>query len=78
MEEELVKMLLAVALGGAIGFERELREKAAGIRTIILITLASTLFTLTSIEIAGDADPGRVAAQIVTGVGFLGGGVILK
>jgi putative Mg2+ transporter-C (MgtC) family protein len=78
MEDELVKMFLAVALGGIIGFERELREKAAGIRTIILITLASTLFTLTSIEIAGDADPGRVAAQIVTGVGFLGGGVILK
>ena len=78
MEEELVKMLLAVALGGVIGFERELHEKAAGVRTIILITLASTLFTLTSIEIAGNADPGRVAAQIVTGVGFLGGGVILK
>ena len=57
MEEELVKMLLAVVLGGAIGFERELREKAAGIRTIVLITLASTLFTLTSIEIAGDSDP---------------------
>ncbi|MEE3250647.1 MAG: MgtC/SapB family protein, partial [Actinomycetota bacterium] len=72
MEEELVKMLLAVALGGVIGFERELHEKAAGVRTIILITLASTLFTLTSIEIAGNADPGRVAAQIVTGVGFLG------
>ena len=78
MEEELVKMVLAVALGGVIGFERELHEKAAGVRTIILITLASTLFTLTSIEIAGNADPGRVAAQIVTGVGFLGGGVILK
>ncbi|MGH9314297.1 MAG: MgtC/SapB family protein [Vicinamibacterales bacterium] len=72
------RMLLAAALGAAIGWERELRQKEAGLRTNILITMGSALFTIMSVEMAGPAgDSSRIAAQIVTGVGFLGGGAIL-
>lgn len=79
--------LLAVSAfcGGLIGLERERAEKPAGLRTNMLICVGSTLFTLASVitwqYIAGappTTDPGRIAAQIVTGVGFLGAGVILK
>ncbi len=71
-------LLLAVALGGAIGLERELQGKAAGLRTNILICIGAALFTQLSIAVAGtDGDPGRIAAQIVTGVGFIGAGTIL-
>ena len=74
----LASLLMAVLLGGAIGLERELRGKAAGLRTNILICLGATLFTHLSIHIAGDGgDPGRIAAQVVTGIGFLGAGTIL-
>src|SRR5687767_3303183 len=81
-DAELVQRLLTAALLGAvIGFERELRQKSAGLRTNILIAIGSALFTLMSYELAGDAtgaDPGRVAAQIVTGIGFLGAGAIMR
>src|SRR5687768_11752927 len=81
-DAELVRRLLTAALLGAvIGFERELRQKSAGLRTNILIAIGSALFTLMSYELAGDAtgaDPGRVAAQIVTGIGFLGAGAIMR
>ena len=72
-------MLLAVMAGAVIGFERELNDKPAGFRTNILICLGAALFTILSIEIAGDtkADSARIAAQIVTGVGFLGAGTIV-
>ncbi len=74
----LIQLLAAVLLGGAVGFERELRGKAAGLRTNILICTGAALYTILSIEIAGhDGDPGRIAAQIVTGVGFIGAGTIL-
>ena len=76
--ENLIKICLAVAVGGAIGAEREFQDKAAGFRTIILITLGSALFTIFSINM----DPGftrtRVAANIVTGIGFLGAGAIVR
>lgn len=78
---ELVgRLLLAAALGGAIGVERELRQKAAGLRTNILIAMGAALFTLMSIELAAgeSADPTRIASQIVTGIGFLGAGAILR
>jgi putative Mg2+ transporter-C (MgtC) family protein len=79
---ELVQRLLTAALLGAVlGFERELRQKSAGLRTNILIAIGSALFTLMSYELAGEAagaDPGRVAAQIVTGIGFLGAGAIMR
>jgi putative Mg2+ transporter-C (MgtC) family protein len=71
-------MFLAAALGAVIGLERELRQKEAGLRTNILITMGAALFTIMSIEITGPSgDPARIAAQIVTGIGFLGGGAIL-
>jgi putative Mg2+ transporter-C (MgtC) family protein len=78
--ELIQRLLLAAALGGALGFERELRQKSAGLRTNILIAIGSALFTLMSYELAdpAGADPGRVAAQIVTGIGFLGAGAIIR
>lgn len=73
------KLLLSVAVGAVIGMERETYRKPAGFRTNILICLGSTLFTIISVHMAGArADPGRVAAQIVTGVGFLGAGAIMR
>jgi putative Mg2+ transporter-C (MgtC) family protein len=78
---ELVqRLLLAALLGGLLGVERELRQKSAGLRTNILIAIGSALFTVMSYELADavGADPGRVAAQIVTGIGFLGAGAIMR
>ncbi len=71
--EDLIKIVIAILIGGIIGFERELHSKAAGLRTITLITVGATLFTLVSNDMGDD----RIAAGIVTGIGFLGGGVIL-
>jgi len=74
--EDLIKILVAVVIGGIIGFERELHSKAAGLRTITLITVGATIFTILSSRY-GDVSPSRVASNIVTGVGFLGAGAIL-
>lgn len=80
MEADLFKVLLAVAVGGAIGLEREFRDKAAGFRTLIFICLGSTLFTMFSVSMAEawDGDATRIASNVVAGVGFLGAGVILR
>jgi len=76
--EELYGILLAILFGGVIGIERELKGKAAGLRTQILICMGATLFTQLSLALAGASpDKSRVAGQIVTGVGFLGAGTIL-
>ncbi len=72
------KLLLAAFLGGIIGLERELRGKPAGLRTNMLIAMGSTLFTTISMQMAVNADPTRIAAQVVTGIGFIGAGVILR
>jgi putative Mg2+ transporter-C (MgtC) family protein len=73
------RLLLAAVLGGIIGVERELKQKAAGVRTNILIALGAALFTMVSIILAGPGGiPDRLAGNIVTGVGFLGGGAILR
>lgn len=78
------KVILSILCGGAIGLERELKHKPAGLRTNILICLGAMLFTWISVMLADHAlighpgDPARVAAQIVTGIGFLGGGMILQ
>lgn len=76
--ENLIKLGMAVLIGGIVGAEREFQDKAAGFRTIILITVGSALFTIFSISM----DPGftrtRVAANIVTGIGFLGAGAIIR
>ncbi len=83
----LGRLLLAAVLGGIVGFEREIAGKPAGLRTNLLICVGSALFTELSVEItrfsAGSGpgprpDPGRIAAQIVTGIGFLGAGTILR
>jgi putative Mg2+ transporter-C (MgtC) family protein len=75
----MLRLMLAAGLGAAIGLERELRQKPAGLRTNILIALGASLFTTVSIQLArGGGTPDRVAAQIVTGIGFLGAGAILR
>jgi len=74
----LYAVLLSILFGGAIGFERELKGKAAGLRTNILICMGAALFTQVGMALAGSTpDKSRIAAQIVTGVGFLGAGTIL-
>ena len=73
------RLLLAAGLGAALGVEREYRQKPAGLRTNILIALGSALFTILSLEMTrGVPDTSRVAGQIVTGIGFLGGGAIMR
>ena len=73
-----MELVLAVVLGGLIGFEREWKDKPAGLRTNILICMAAVLFAEISQRAAvNGGDPGRIAAQILTGVGFLGAGTIL-
>src|SRR6266850_4684395 len=75
----LLRLLLAAALGALLGLEREYRRKPAGLRTNILIAVGSALFAIVSIEIGGaGGTPDRIAAQIVTGIGFLGAGAILR
>jgi putative Mg2+ transporter-C (MgtC) family protein len=75
----VLRLLLAAGLGAAIGVERELRQKPAGLRTNILIAVGSALFTVMSIVIAREGGtPDRIAAQVVTGIGFLGAGAILR
>jgi len=77
----ILKILLAAMLGGIIGLERELSHKEAGLRTNILIAIGSTLITVLSFKIAAmtrSADPARLAAQIVSGIGFLGAGAIIQ
>ena len=75
-------LLLASLIGGAIGWEREQSHKPAGLRTNILICVAATLLTDLSVRAGahatGPSDPARIAAQIVTGVGFLGAGTIMQ
>jgi putative Mg2+ transporter-C (MgtC) family protein len=72
----LLRLLLALAIGGVLGAEREIRHKSAGFRTNILIALGSCLFTILALSM-GSGDPTRVPGQIVTGIGFLGAGAIL-
>lgn len=77
----MLRLLVAAGLGAVIGLEREFRQKPAGLRTNMLIAVGSALFTTVSIALAseyGSGSPDRIAAQIVTGIGFLGGGAILR
>jgi putative Mg2+ transporter-C (MgtC) family protein len=86
--EILLRVGLAAVLGGAIGFERELREREAGLRTHLLVSVGAALFTMVSAYAWTDwrfsteeglvFDPTRIAAQIVTGIGFLGAGAIIR
>lgn len=81
----LLRILLSLILGFTIGFEREITNKSAGLRTNILVCVGSCLFTILSIYGFSNAlsiypmgDPARVAAQILTGIGFIGGGTVLR
>jgi putative Mg2+ transporter-C (MgtC) family protein len=77
--EHIIRLVAAVILGGIVGLERELRDKPAGFRTIILICVGACLFTILSEVLGGQYfDKTRIAAQVVTGIGFLGAGVILR
>jgi putative Mg2+ transporter-C (MgtC) family protein len=77
--EAFLRLALAAVLGGAIGLEREYHHKPAGLRTNMLIALGSALFSILSVELgAGAGSPDRIAAQVVTGIGFLGAGAILR
>ena len=73
------RLVVAFLLGGLIGLEREAHERPAGLRTHVLVCLGAAVFTLCSYKIAGTTfDPGRVTAQIVTGIGFLCAGTIIR
>jgi putative Mg2+ transporter-C (MgtC) family protein len=83
--EVVLRLALAAVLGAAIGLEREIRERGAGLRTHLLVSLGSALFTIVSaygfhaFRASGqNVDPSRIAAQIVTGIGFLGAGAIIR
>lgn len=76
--EILIRFLLAAVWGGLVGLEREYRSKAAGFRTMIMISIGSCFFTIMSILIGTPGSPDRIASNIVTGIGFLGAGVIFR
>lgn len=78
LPEDILKLGLAILVGGLIGAEREFRDKSAGLRTIIFITIGATLFTILSPKLGDTVNTARVAANIVTGIGFLGAGAIIR
>jgi putative Mg2+ transporter-C (MgtC) family protein len=75
--EDITKLLISLLIGSIVGAEREYRSKSAGFRTLILVCVGSTLFTIFSIRI-GVGNPDRIAANIITGIGFLGAGAIFR
>lgn len=75
---DFVRVLMALIVGGVIGAEREYRSKAAGLRTMALICMGSAVFTILSLRLGAAGSPDRIAANIITGIGFLGAGVIFK
>lgn len=76
--EIFLRLVLAALAGGLIGFERKAVHKPAGLRTHMIVCLGAALFTLVSITAFTDADPSRIVAGIVTGIGFLGAGTIFR
>ena len=83
-ESAVFKMLVSMSLGGAVGFERKRKGQIAGMRTFALIAMGATMAMLLSIYIPQEylglknGDPGRIAAQVITGIGFLGAGAIIQ
>lgn len=75
--EDIIRLLVAGLIGGLVGFEREYRDKAAGVRTSMLICMGAALFTVLSYRL-GEGNDIRIAVGIVSGVGFLGAGVIMR
>ncbi|MEJ5104997.1 MgtC/SapB family protein [Chryseobacterium sp. MYb328] len=76
--DDILPILFSVIVGGIIGIEREYQLKSAGLRTMILVTLGSCIFTMLSQNLGGSGSPDRIAANIITGIGFVGAGVIFK
>lgn len=76
--EMVVRLLLAAFIGGIIGLEREHSRRPAGLRTHMLVTLGSTLIMLISLDVFDGSDSARLAAQVVSGIGFLGAGTIIR
>ena len=76
LSTDFITMIVSMTCGAILGIEREYHNKSAGLRTIVLICLGSTMFTVISQRIGGSDD--RVAANIITGIGFIGAGVIFK
>ena len=78
----LMRLIVSAVLGGVVGFERQYHGRAAGLRTHMLVCMGATLITLAGILLSSDAtvktDPARVAAGVITGIGFLGGGAIIR
>ncbi len=75
---DVYKALISLAAGLILGSERERKDKSAGLKTITVICLGSTLFSILSYKVAGHGDPTRIASYIISGIGFLGAGVIFK
>lgn len=75
---DIYKALGAIVAGLILGLEREMKDKSAGLKTITIICLGSALFSIISYKLAGPGDPTRIASYIVSGIGFLGAGVIFK
>ncbi len=76
--EIAIRLGTALLIGTVIGFERQWRQRMAGLRTNVLVALGAAGFVIFSLNVAGNDSPTRVAAQIVSGIGFLGAGVILR
>lgn len=77
-DDDIFKLVLSLLLGGLIGWQREHTGHEAGVRTFLSICMGSCLFGLISYHISFPGDPGRIAAQIVSGIGFMGVGVIIR
>jgi putative Mg2+ transporter-C (MgtC) family protein len=79
LADMVARLVLAAVLGALVGFEREAHGRPAGLRTHMLVCMGSTIFTVVSVSFVGNTpDPSRVAAQIVSGIGFLGAGTIIR
>jgi len=78
MESFLIRTFLASVFGAAIGFQRELKDRPAGLRTHTLVALASCIFTIASLEAFEGGDPSRIASNVAVGIGFIGAGTIIK
>jgi len=76
--EFCMRLVLALVFGCVIGFERQLRQRLAGMRTNTLVSVGSALFVLMGMMTPGDGSPTRIAAQVASGIGFLGAGVIIR
>ena len=76
--EYILRLLLALGLGAILGFERERVDKPAGLRTHILVSLGSCLFTILSLTAFPGSDPARIASYVVVGIGFIGAGTIIQ